>query len=262
MRTNLLRLLTELSSRKFIARLIGKFSKSSISKILLPRFIKTYQINADEAEKHVTEYKSLNEFFTRRLKENSRPLDPDPHALISPVDARITGMGAIHNGQVLNVKGQDYTIEDLLNRSPRMINYKHGFYYVLYLSPSDYHRIHAPVAGKINEKDHLPGKVYPVNDFALHHINKVLSRNERLITYMQHEFGEVAIAKVGAMNVSSIQYTDSKVTQLAKGDELAYFEFGSTIVLLMESGTFTQTNTIQVGDVVKMGQTLGIIHQK
>lgn len=262
MKTKVLRVLTELSSRKAIAQLTGKFAKSSLSKVFIPRFVKSYRINVDEAEKDLADYASLNELFTRRLKEGARPLDAEPHSLLSPVDALITSMGTIEAGQIVNVKGQDYTIAELLNNSPRMVNYKHGFYYVLYLSPTDYHRIHSPVTGKINEKEHILGKVYPVNDFGLQHLTRVLSRNERLITYIQHEFGEVAVAKVGAMNVSSIQYTNNDATALQRGEELAYFEFGSTVVLLIETGTFTRHEHVHVGSRVKMGEALGTLHHK
>lgn len=259
---NFLRLLTDLSSRKFIAQITGKFAKSSLSKIFIPKFAKIYGIRIEDAEKALTEYTSLNDFFTRRLKQGLRPIDPDQQVLLSPVDATITGMGNIESGQIINVKGQDYTLQDLLNRSPRTVNYKNGYYFVLYLSPTDYHRIHSPVAGKIIEKEHIPGRVYPVNNFGLRHMPKVLSRNERLITYIHHEIGEVAVVKVGAMNVSSIQYTDASRKQLERGEDFAYFEFGSTVVLLIETGTFKCTNQIQNGSHVQMGQPLGTLQQK
>lgn len=262
MKTKVLRLLTELSSRKFISQLTGKFSKSSMSKFIIPRFIKAYDIPLEEAEKPLAEYASLNEFFTRRLKEGARPLDANELALLSPVDALITGLGVIESGQIFNVKGQDYSLEQLLNHSPRMVNYRNGYYFVLYLSPKDYHRIHAPATGTIIEKEQIRGNVYPVNDFALRRIPNVLSRNERLITYIQHSLGEIAVIKVGALNVSSIQYTDPQAKHIERGAELAYFEFGSTVVLLTESGTFACDDHLKVGERVRVGQALGIIQHK
>lgn len=251
------RLMTELSSRKTISRITGGFAKSRLSRSLIPWFARTYQIRLEDAEKPHNEYMTLNDFFTRRLKSGLRPVDPSPSSLVSPVDALITGMGPIKAGQIVNVKGQDYTIEELLNRSPRMINYRDGFYFVLYLSPTDYHRIHTPVTGTIIEKEHIPGKVYPVNDFGLRHMKRVLSRNERLITYIRHASGEVAVVKVGAMNVSSIRYVDGLPADLTAGGELAYFEFGSTVVLLTENGTFDPRTDLAVGSKVKMGERLG-----
>ncbi|MDB5053887.1 MAG: phosphatidylserine decarboxylase [Bacilli bacterium] len=256
------RLLSELSSRKSISRLTGSFAKSRVSRKLIPWFARTYGIRLEEAEKQWLEYRSLNDFFTRRLKQGLRPIAPESETLVSPVDAAITGMGPVEAGQIINVKGQDYTIKQLLNHSPRMVNYSDGFYFVLYLSPSDYHRIHTPVSGKIIEKEHIPGKVYPVNDFGLRYMRKVLSRNERLVTYMKHEFGEIAVVKVGAMNVSSIQYVQPLPNTLAAGDELAYFEFGSTVVLLLENDTFASRSDLSVGSKVRMGESLGQLHAK
>lgn len=256
------RLMTELSSRKSVSRVVGSFAKSRYSRRLIPWFAKTYGIRIEDAEKQLTDYKSLNDFFTRRLKPGLRPVDPGETALVSPVDALITGIGTIKDGQMLSVKGQDYTVEELLNQSPRTVNYRDGYFFVLYLSPTDYHRIHSPATGKVLEKEHIPGKVYPVNEFGLRHMKRVLSRNERLITYLHTAFGEVAVVKVGALNVSSIRYAEPLPDSLAAGDELAYFEFGSTIVLLTENGIFDSRPDLQLGSIVKMGELLGLLHPK
>ncbi|MBW7474494.1 archaetidylserine decarboxylase [Paenibacillus oenotherae] len=255
----LLRSMTELSSRKWISRITGRFAQSHASRRFIPRFAKTYGISIEEAEKRLDEYSTLNEFFTRRLKPGVRTIDTAAAALVSPVDALITGIGPIEAGTIINVKGQNYTIEELLNRSPRMENYKNGYYMVLYLSPTDYHRIHTPVDGTIVEREHVPGKVYPVNDFGLRHMPRVLSRNERLITYIRHQTGETAVVKVGAMNVSSIKYVEPQHDKVSKGQELAYFEFGSTVVLLTEDDTFVPRNDLMTGKKVRMGEKLGTI---
>lgn len=258
----LMRLMTELSSRKTISRITGKLAKSKISRGLIPRFAKIYGIPIADAEKALHEYESLNDFFTRRLKPGLRPVNETPSTLVSPVDALITGIGEIRAGQILNVKGQDYTLEELLRHSPRAESYLHGFYMVLYLSPTDYHRIHSPVEGKVVEREHIDGKVYPVNDFGLRLMRRVLSRNERLITYIRHEHGEVAVVKVGAMNVASIRYTEPLTDELKRGQDLAYFEFGSTVVLLTENGTFTPRPDLELGSKVKMGESLGLLQSK
>lgn len=229
---------------------------------IYPIFCPTYNIPAQEAEKDWKEYRSLNDFFTRKLKPGMRPLDSSEHALISPVDAKITAVSPISAGTILNVKGQNYTLAELLNHSPHLEKYKHGYVFVLYLSPRDYHRIHAPVSGRKMESEHIKGKVYPVNDFGLTHMKSVLSRNERLITYIEHDYGEVAVVKVGAMNVSSIQYADADARAWAQGDDLAYFEFGSTVVLLMQTGTFEPASDLKPGDSVKMGSLLGRLKPK
>lgn len=257
--TTIFRLLTELSARKWVSRLAGRIAKAGFSRRLIPRFARMYGIDPAEAELGLEQYPSLNAFFTRRLKPGLRPVDPDPDSVTSPVDGRIAGIGAVRDGAMLNVKGQDYAIDELLNGSPRAVNYRNGFYFVLYLSPSDYHRIHSPVAGAIVEKEHVPGKVYPVNEFGLRHMKRTLSRNERLITYIRHDRGEAAVVKVGALNVSSIRYAEGIGNRLAKGEELAMFEFGSTVVLLLEQDTFRPRPDLMPNRTVRMGEPLGVL---
>lgn len=252
-----LRMMTELSSRKWVSRLTGAFAQSSASRHIIPTFIRVYQIAAEEAEQEWKQYPSLNAFFTRKLKPGARPIHIAPDVMVSPVDALITYNDEITDGTLLNVKGQNYTLQELLHFSPRMEKYVHGHAFVLYLSPTDYHRIHAPVTGKLIEKEHVKGKVYPVNDFGLTYMKTVLSRNERKITYISHPYGELVLVKVGAMNVSSIRYSDEDATTWTVGDELAYFEFGSTVVLLAESGTFTPDPSLRPGTKIRMGEALG-----
>lgn len=254
-----MRSMIELSSRKSISRLTGKLAQSRVSRGFIRSFARIYDIQVQEAEKPIGEYRSLNEFFTRRLKPGARLIDHDPASLVSPVDARITSAGPVKSGAIFNIKGQDYAIEELLGRSPRAARYANGFYFVLYLSPTDYHRIHVPVDGTIVERVHIQGKVYPVNEFGLRHMKRVLSRNERLTTYIRYAGGEVAVVKVGAMNVSSIQYVEPLARDVDKGQELAYFEFGSTVVLLIEDRTFTPREDLVPGQRVRMGEPLGTL---
>ncbi|MBB3131698.1 phosphatidylserine decarboxylase [Paenibacillus rhizosphaerae] len=253
----LLRLMTELSSRKWLSSMMGRFSHSRLSRGVIPTFIKSYQIPAHEAEKEIYEYRTLNDFFSRRLKPGMRPVHEGEHVLTSPVDAKITAMGEITSGTILNVKGQDYSVAELLNFSPHLELYKHGYVFVLYLSPTDYHRIHSPITGVKVESEHIKGRCYPVNEFGMTQMKSVLCRNERLITYIKGALGEVAVVKVGAMNVSSIRYDDETANSWRNGDPLAYFEFGSTVVLLIQDGAFTPRTDLQTGDHVRMGQLLG-----
>jgi phosphatidylserine decarboxylase len=231
------RWLTEGTSQKWISQTTGKLTKSSLSKRWIPAFAKTYGIRVEEAEKALNEYRTLNEFFTRRLKPGLRKIDEMPNSIVSSVDALITGMGEIQRETEFAVKGQLYTVPELLDDAEEAKRYMNGKFVVLYLSPTDYHRIHAPIDGELVHTKHVLGKVYPVNDFGLRKMNKVLSRNERLISYIRNKSTQVAVVKVGALNVSSIQMSDQITSnQLKKGQELAYFEFGSTVVLLLEGG--------------------------
>lgn len=254
---SLFRLLTELSSNKWLSFLAGKFAKSSVSRRFIPYFVRTYKISVEEAEKSVDEYATLNDFFVRRLKPDRRVVDPDQTALVSPVDGTLSAMGKIDQGTLLSIKGQDYEVKQLLHHSPRTITYQQGYYFVIYLSPSDYHRIHAPVTGKIVEKDVVAGKHFPVNEYGMRRVRHVLSRNARKITYLNSPHSEIALVKVGALNVSSICYESSLPVEIKRGDSLAYFEFGSTIVLLIENKSFFTKDDLKVGQPIRMGQALG-----
>jgi phosphatidylserine decarboxylase len=262
MLTPFFRLLTELSARKSVSQLTGAIAKSRISKLFIRRFAATYRIAVDEAERPLADYRCLNDFFTRRLKSGARAIDQTADGIVSPVDAVITGMGPIRDGMLLSVKGQDYSLAELLQDESRARQFAAGFFFVLYLSPRDYHRIHVPVSGRIKECKHLPGKVYPVNEFGLRQMKRVLSRNERLITYIEADGQtgtETAVVKVGALNVSSIRYAVEPLPEhVGRGDELAYFEFGSTIVLLLEHPQFVADTRLQTGTAVKMGGLLGL----
>jgi phosphatidylserine decarboxylase len=257
-KTTFYRLLTELSARPWISRGAGAFAKSSLSKGMIRGFAKAYQIPLAEAEHAVDHYPTLNAFFTRRLKPGARLIDGEASTIVSPVDAQITAKGVIADGLMLQVKGQTYTIDELLDGSERAEKYKRGYFFVLYLSPRDYHRIHVPVTGTIVEKQPIAGRVYPVNHMAMTNVPQVLSRNYRIASYIKHDNGEVAVVKVGALNVASIQFVEDLHDQVNKGDELAYFEFGSTIVLLMQEGTFSPRADLLIGSRVKMGEGLGI----
>jgi phosphatidylserine decarboxylase len=255
----LFRLTTELSSQPIIARLVGKFAKSSLSKPLIPRFATLYGIPLDEASKAVDQYVSLNDFFIRQLREGARSIHPDSDAIVSPVDGTLVAVGEISNDHAFVVKGQTYTVDGLLNDSVYVSRFRKGTFAVIYLSPSNYHRIHSPVAGRLIAFERIPGKVYPVNDRGMRLMPRVLSRNARLISYITVEDKTMALVKVGAMNVSSIRYStgDQPPTNVMKGDELAYFEFGSTVVLLWEQGMFQPSDHLCAGLPLRMGEKIG-----
>ncbi|HZG58241.1 archaetidylserine decarboxylase [Paenibacillus sp.] len=257
----LFRTLTELSSRPSIARLAGAFAKAPASRRLIRRFAAHYNIAIEEAEHDVDRYPSLNEFFIRRLKPGARPVDPGDRSVVSPVDGTVAEAGVIDAERSFLVKGQRYTVEELLNGSPHAARYRNGGFAVIYLSPANYHRIHAPADAAVIEVDRIPGKVYPVNDPSLRLMRLVLSRNARLVTYLDVGGATLALVKVGAMNVGSIRYVagERPPERVAKGEELAYFEFGSTVVLLWERGRIVPSERLKAGASVRMGEKIGEI---
>lgn len=255
----LFRLLTELSSRPSVAKLAGKFAKSAASRRLIRRFAAVYRIALDEAEHAVDQYRSLNDFFIRKLKPGARPVDASADSIVSPVDGTIAETGVIDAERTFLVKGQRYTVDELLGGTAQSDRYRGGGFAVIYLSPANYHRIHAPVRAKVAGVDRLPGTVYPVNDPSLRHMRRVLSRNVRIVTYLEWTCGLLALVKVGAMNVGSIRFAagDDPPPEVDKGDELAYFEFGSTVVLLWEPGSIALREDLAPGTPVRMGEKIG-----
>lgn len=255
----LFRIVTELTSRPLVARAAGAFAKSSGSRRLIRKFASIYGIPIEEAELAVDQYQSLNDFFIRRLKPGSRPVDPAERGLVSPVDGTIAETGQIDGERTFLVKGQRYTVDELLNGSPHTARYRGGGFAVIYLSPANYHRIHAPADARVVETDAIAGKVYPVNDPSLRFMRRVLSRNSRLVTYLESRGGLLALVKVGAMNVGSIRYAagERPPDKVAKGEELAYFEFGSTVVLLWEKDRVLPSERLAPGNRVRMGEKLG-----
>ena len=161
------RLLIELTNRKSTSRILAKFTNSTISRILIPSFVKVYNIRLDEIEKPLVEYKSLHEFFTRRLKSGARMIYEEPDSVISPVDATIEDFGRISLDHSFIVKGKQYSISELLGSEQKVQKYLNGTYMIFYLSPSDYHWIHSPVTCKVVDQWVLGTKSYPVNKYGL-----------------------------------------------------------------------------------------------
>lgn len=252
----LYRLLIELSNGKWSSRFLKRFSQSPVSRYIVPSFAKMYQLNLDEMEKDLHEFPTLHDLFTRKLKSGTREIDKQESSVTSPVDAVIEDIGIIKETSEIEVKGKTYSIEEMLGNQTTAEKYLLGTYMILYLSPSHYHRIHSPTSGTITEQWILGSKSYPVNKWGLKYGKKTLSKNYRVITELKTTSGYIAVVKVGAMFVNSI-VTTHVGSELIKGEEMAYFSFGSTVVLLFEKGTFQKEESIQVPTEIKVGEKIG-----
>ncbi|MGB8956180.1 MAG: archaetidylserine decarboxylase [Tumebacillaceae bacterium] len=268
--------LMNLIPKNAISRLVGRFAQSGFSRLFIPLYIRKFNINAAEAEKAVEEYPSLVAFFIRRLKAELRPIDAAPNAVVSPVDGKVSQCGRIERGQLVQAKGVFYTVEQLLGGDrERAKRYEGGTFLTVYLSPTDYHRIHTPLAGKVTGYTYVPGTLFPVNPFGVRAVQGLFAKNERLITYFDTAAGEVALVKVGATIVGSVkvQYDEQAGTnirggrletrelangpQMDKGEEVGRFEFGSTIILLFEPGRVALADRLHPETVVRMGEQIG-----
>ncbi|GAD12597.1 phosphatidylserine decarboxylase [Geobacillus kaustophilus GBlys] len=252
----LYRLFIELTNHSLSSKLLASFAKSRLSGLLISSYAKIYHINQDEMEKSLKNYKTLQQLFVRRLKAGVRPVDADEHTVVSPVDAVIEDMGTIRENCEMIVKGKPYSIAEMLGSVEAAQPYVNGFFFILYLSPSHYHRIHSPISGVIEKQWALGRKSYPVNRLGLKYGRRPLEKNYRLITEVTAGGKRLAIVKIGAMFVNSIELTHEG-EQLVKGEEMAYFSFGSTVVLLFERGSFAPDPRIVAPMPIKVGERLG-----
>ena len=258
MKEKIYQLLIELTNGKWTSSLLRRFAHSKVSKRIIPSFAKQYKINLEEMDRPIQEYKTLHDFFTRALIEGARDINLEDGTVVSPVDAVLEDSGDIHADSSFQVKGKVYSVEEMLGSVKEAEKYLEGRYMVLYLSPSHYHRIHSPVEGVVTRKSTLGQKSYPVNKWGMTLGKHPLSKNYREITEIRHNGGSLSVVKVGAMFVNSIERTHSGDT-LHKGEEIGYFSFGSTVVLLFEKGTFNPTITGKLPQAVHVGETIGYI---
>lgn len=241
--------------------------------LMIHSFIRIFKIDMSEAEGTVASFPTFNAFFTRKLKQGARPIDPSPASLVSPVDGTIGQVGTIQGGKLIQAKGLDYSIQDLLDDSVRAEDYKNGTYITIYLAPYNYHRIHSPVTGTVSHCTYVPGKLWTVSPLGVNHVEDLFSKNERIISYLNTSGGECALVKVGATVVGKIKVCYHSIEsnlffakrahfpvepayQVKKGDEVGVFELGSTVICCFKPGQ-VNLKPLEVGQVVKLGQSLG-----
>ena len=251
------------------ARLPGPFAQASIR-----AFAKRYKINLAEAEKPIEQYATIADLFTRRLKAGARPIQG---ALVHPCDAVISESGFSQDGVLIQAKGLTYSLETLLADWDLAERFKNGLYATYYLCPTDYHRVHAPVAGQVARAIYIPGTLWPVNTWSVQRVRNLFSINERLVTLIEtSEFGLVAVVMVGATNVGkmSVAYDKTLLTNrpgsngtapmikryeprpaLDVGAELGIFHMGSTVILLFEPGR-VKVDPAQMQGPTRVGQSL------
>lgn len=241
--------------KNLVSRLIGYLSHLTFPQFLIQwvirLFAKSYQINTDEMIGEIRDYKSFQSFFIRKLKPEARTVDYREDSIVSPVDGAILQQGDIIDGQLIQVKGKSYSVYDLIPNQRQAQIFDGGRYITIYLSPSDYHRIHTATKAKVIGMEYTPGRLLPVNDFSIHHFDDVFSQNERLTTFFEHsKLGIYAMVKVGALNVGGIRVNyraafdtnlwrrkyffynlEEQSIHYEKSEEYSRFEFGSTIVL-------------------------------
>ncbi len=243
---------------------------------LIRQYVKRFDVDMSEARpENIEEYSSFNEFFTRAIDLAARPIAEK--GVISPVDGTVSQVGRVEHGEMLQAKGQYFTLNDLFGRVNRLSRlFQNGVYCTLYLSPGDYHRIHIPAKARPQEMIYVPGRLFSVNPTTTRLVSRVYARNERVVTVFKSEAGPMAVVMVGAFFVGSLETTwqgmitpspefkkietwrtPEVVPVLEKGEEMGRFNLGSTVILLFEADRVSWLPEIQPGTKVQMGQALG-----
>ncbi len=229
------RTLMRLLPHGLLSGLYGALNRRPQSASKIPDFIESLGIDAGEAELPVAEYRSLDDFFCRRLKPGARPVDRARDRIVCPADGRTLVFPRIEDQQ-FDIKGCRVRLSDLFGDQAAASSYFGGVAVVVRLAPCDYHRFHFPDSGIATETSVVPGRLHSVHPFALEN-NAPSFRNKRTITYLETDnFGRVALIEIGAFAVGTIVQT-FRPGRVEKGDEKGYFRFGgSTVVMLVQEG--------------------------
>ena len=257
------------------ARKLAYSRSPAIKQWLIDTVTRRFKVDLDEAvEPDPNAYPTFNAFFTRALKPGARIPDPDPRAMLMPADGHISQCGDIVNGRIFQAKGQSFTAAELLGDEAAAAPFADGLFATVYLSPRDYHRVHMPWTGTLRETVHVPGRLFSVGTDAVKSVPRLFARNERLVCHFDTDFGPMCQVMVGALLVSGVETVWSGVEIPAYGDritrkdyrgqnitldrfaEMARFNYGSTVIVLLPKGVATLSAALASETPVRLGQRL------
>jgi phosphatidylserine decarboxylase len=244
---------------------------------LIKGFLQLYSVDMDDAvQTDPLSFGSFNEFFTRALRPEKRPFAPQPNAILCPVDGTVSEAGRIDADSLLQAKGQRYSLSGLLAAQPWAGHFEGGSFATIYLAPFNYHRIHIPLEGRLQNTVFVPGRLFSVNSITAQYVPRLFARNERVLTHFDSAHGEFALVLVGALNVGSIatvwagdiapaprreiSVLPPQAVVLERGAELGRFNMGSTVILLFQAGRAQWLPEVKAGLNVRLGQCLGTLH--
>lgn len=240
--------------KKWMSHYVGKAAHfqvpGPVNQQLIKRFAKFYNIDINEAEKSLGEYKSLGEFFSRKLKDGARPIDGE---VVHPCDGLLLESGKVHQELLIQAKGKSFSLDEFVPDNPWFDDFKGGSFFTYYLAPHNYHRVHSPVSGQIKWSTLVPGELWPVNKWSVRSVDDLYAINERVAAGIETPQGKVILVMVGATNVGSMsfkfdpniktnsrnkkqnvhrQYDEGRSIEV--GEEFGIFHLGSTVVALYD----------------------------
>ncbi len=259
-----------------ISRLIYKLTRIESSYVpqIIVKFSEIFSVELQQAvNPDPASYKTFNEFFTRPIKPELRPIASTD--LVSPVDGCISQIGAIQQGEIFQAKGHQYTAQALLGGNEVLVSqFNQGQFATIYLSPKDYHRIHMPCAGTLKQQIYIPGRLFSVAPHTARTVPNLFARNERVVALFDTAYGAMAMVLVGAINVAAIETVwdglitppkgkklsskeyDKQQINLKKGEEMGRFNMGSTVILLFTQDAPKFSQTMESGLPLIMGQAI------
>jgi len=269
----------------FLSRQVHRLARcrvKPVKNVLISSFMRHFRPDmSDAAEPEPRDYSSFNAFFTRSLRPGARPCDPDPRAVVSPVDGTVSQIGRLDGLRMLQAKGHDYSVEALLGGASQWTErFAGGSFATLYLAPYNYHRIHMPAAATLKAAWFIPGRLFSVNAATAAAVPGLFARNERVVCAFEEGPLAFALALVGALFVGSIATvwhgdvtpcsprraaqlpldTGHAPARLDRGAELGRFNMGSTVILLLPPGTVQWLPALQPGSLVRVGQIIARRH--
>ncbi|MDN3451994.1 MULTISPECIES: archaetidylserine decarboxylase [unclassified Psychrobacter] len=277
---NVFTTLQQLVPQQKLSKVAGRLAASRhpyVKRTFIRSFAKAYNISLDEYERQsLNAYESFNDFFTRELREDARPVDTTENAIVSPADGIISQLGQIEDHQLLQAKGRHYDVSQLLADSEDGHYFADGSFATIYLAPSNYHRVHMPFSGTLTKTRYVPGTLFSVNNTTAANVPDLFARNERLVCMFDTKYGKAAVVMVGAMIVAGIEtvatgkiartddiFESDHDMQFAAGEELGRFYLGSTaIVVLPKAARADWQDSMKANSIVQMGQLLGVANHK
>lgn len=249
-----------------------------LKNLLIRRAIDLYKVDLSQAmEPDPEHYSSFNQFFTRALRADARPLAQAHDALLCPADGALSQAGEINHDRIFQAKGRDYSLLELLGGEGEWSKrFTGGSFATVYLSPRDYHRVHMPLAGELVKMLHVPGRLFAVNPTTTSLVPRLFARNERVVCLFESPAGPLAVILVGAIFVGAIDTvwagtvtpTSRRVSdwsygerqdpvRLERGAEMGRFNMGSTVILLFGPEKVQLGSNLVPGDKLKMGEQIG-----
>jgi phosphatidylserine decarboxylase len=258
---------------------VARIRNPGVKDFLITRFISLYDVDIDEVKLDApSDFATFNDFFIRELQDAARPVDSAGNSIVSPVDGTVSSAGPIHGNSIFQAKGIDYSLDDLLATDLQEArNYTDGAYATIYLAPYNYHRVHAPLHGRLLAARYVPGDLFSVNKATAENVRGLFRRNERLVLHFESDAGPWVMILVGALNVGSISTPWSgevrprkkgvvemidignAPTDIGKGDLLGWFNMGSTVVVLLPRNTCEWSELFTADKVVRMGERIGTL---